>query len=289
MSYLFLIMWILLPACTGAAGYFWSRAQAKDRFEHEDLVTAGVTTACAYVLLGVFGRTAVWMIPLLAAVLIVPPVITGSHWFRSNYGYGVGPDGDRGHPSAVLQFWWFILRSIKTIWYRLWHRRADAAAAAPEDDEADYETPPRPSGGDGAASDGDSGGGGNGHTPLPTMDDVSPDMTPADHRAVATRIAGFEPENDAELAMFLKGEAAGAMAVASAWRHLAGTCASDVGLDPTVTQAMIELSDMRVETAHDAVMVLRQFFGVYADILEAVARGVKLPYKARQWLTAEGL
>jgi hypothetical protein len=117
-----------------------------------------------------------------------------------------------------------------------------------------------------------------------TASPVAPDVA-----AAAARIAAYEPETDADLAAFMRGEAAGLVALAGAWHSFAENCTTGVGLDPAFAAGLVELGDTVGDSAHDVILAYRRFAVIYQQILEAVASGTLLPHNARQFLTAEGL
>jgi hypothetical protein len=112
---------------------------------------------------------------------------------------------------------------------------------------------------------------------------ISPDWA-----AVISRIAMYEPEDDAAFVGFMRSEAAAFPALADAWRSFADTCLSVIGLDPAAVQGTVELADVLGDSAHDVVLALRRFLTVYGQILQAVGEGVVLPHNAREFLTGGG-
>jgi len=114
---------------------------------------------------------------------------------------------------------------------------------------------------------------------------IASTAVPPDWAAVIARITGFEPEDDAAFAAFMRSEAAAYPALAEAWRAMADTLIHVIGLDPAAVQGPLELADVLGDCAHDVSLALRRYFTVYAQVIEAVSGGVRLPHHARAWLT----
>ena len=112
---------------------------------------------------------------------------------------------------------------------------------------------------------------------------------PPDHAALHARIAGFEPETDADLLQFWQREAAARLQEAHAWEAHADVLISGLGLDPASAQGAVELAGVVSDLSHDFGMVIAQFATVYEQVREAVASGLILPHRAREFLTGEGL
>jgi hypothetical protein len=107
---------------------------------------------------------------------------------------------------------------------------------------------------------------------------------PPDWAALIGRVAMFEPEDDAALVDFIRGEAAAFGPYADAWRSAADTLINVIGVDPAAAQGTLELADVLGETAHDVALAQRRFCTVYAQVIEAVSNGLQLPHSGR-WLT----
>jgi hypothetical protein len=110
---------------------------------------------------------------------------------------------------------------------------------------------------------------------------------PAPHAALAAYIAGFVPEDDQALKMFMQSNAAGECAIADAWHAFADTCLSGVGLDPAYVAGILEAGDSSADHASLLAQVHKRFGVVYAAIQEWISAGRQLPHKAREFLTGE--
>ena len=110
---------------------------------------------------------------------------------------------------------------------------------------------------------------------------------PPPYAALASYIAGFVPEDDQALKMFMQGNAAGECAIADAWHAFGDTCLSSVGLDPAYVAGLLEAGDSAAQHASLLAMVHKRFGVVYAAVQEWISAGRQLPHKAREWLTGE--
>ncbi|MBG0828203.1 hypothetical protein HS041_10530 [Planomonospora sp. ID67723] len=122
----------------------------------------------------------------------------------------------------------------------------------------------------------------------PTMTETAATVTnvaaPADWAQTITRITEHTPADDTELLQLMAGEVAGVCGYADALGALHETCVNTVGLDPSSVQGLAEYSTSATELAARMVEAHRQFLTTYAEVMEAVARGVVLPYQGR-WFT----
>jgi hypothetical protein len=110
---------------------------------------------------------------------------------------------------------------------------------------------------------------------------------PAPYAALAAFIAGFEPEDDMSLRMFMEGSAAGSVMVADAWHHFADTCLNSVGLDPAFVAGILEAGDSAGAHGSLLAQVIKRLGVIYAAVQEWVAGHGPLPHKAREWLTGD--
>lgn len=110
---------------------------------------------------------------------------------------------------------------------------------------------------------------------------------PDPYVALARFIAGFEPEDDQSLTMFMQGCAAGGLVIADAWRHFADVCLGGVGLDPAYVAGILEVGDTESESAAHKAQVHKRFGVIYHAVQEWIAAGRMLPHKAREFLTGE--
>jgi hypothetical protein len=108
---------------------------------------------------------------------------------------------------------------------------------------------------------------------------------PAPYAALAQYIAGFEPEDDMSLRMFMEGLAAGSVMVADAWHHFADTCLNSVGLDPAFVAGILEAGDSAGAHGSLLAQVIKRLSVIYGAVQEWVAAHGPLPHKAREWLT----
>jgi hypothetical protein len=116
---------------------------------------------------------------------------------------------------------------------------------------------------------------------------VTPAEIPAVWGPVISFIGGFEPEEDADLMAFVRGNAAAKLAVADAWHNVAGHCVSALGLDPAAVQGMADYADGEGESAHEAAQIWHRFAAVYHEVQEWIASGGTLP-RDGTFLTGEG-
>jgi hypothetical protein len=110
---------------------------------------------------------------------------------------------------------------------------------------------------------------------------------PAPYAALAAFIAGFEPEDDMALRMFMEGSAAGSVMVADAWHHFADTCLNSVGLDPAFVAGILEAGDSSGVHGTLLAQVSKRLSVIYGAVQEWVAAHGPLPHKAREWLTGD--
>lgn len=110
---------------------------------------------------------------------------------------------------------------------------------------------------------------------------------PAPYAAMAAYIAGFVPEDDQALKMFMQGNAAGECVIADAWHTFGDTCLSAVGLDPAYVAGLLEAGDSAASHASLLAMVHKRFGVIYEQVQEWISAGRQLPHKAREFLTGE--
>lgn len=110
---------------------------------------------------------------------------------------------------------------------------------------------------------------------------------PPAYAAMAAWIAGFVPEDDQALKMFMQSNAAGECIIADAWHAFGDTCLSTIGLDPAYVAGLLEAADSAAQHASLLAMVHKRFGVVYAAVQEWISAGRQLPHKARDFLTGE--
>jgi hypothetical protein len=110
---------------------------------------------------------------------------------------------------------------------------------------------------------------------------------PAPYAALAQWIADFEPGDDLELRMFMDSNAAGQLALADAWHAQADILLNGVGLDPAYIAGILEVGNSAGEHASLIAQVHKRLMVIYGQIKEAIANGLLLPHKAREFLTGE--
>lgn len=108
---------------------------------------------------------------------------------------------------------------------------------------------------------------------------------PAPYAALAAFIAGFEPEDDMSLRMFMEGNAAGSVMVADAWHHFADTCLNSVGLDPAYVAGILEAGDSAGGHGSLLAQIHKRYSVIYAAVKEWISAHGPLPHKAREFLT----
>jgi hypothetical protein len=109
----------------------------------------------------------------------------------------------------------------------------------------------------------------------------------APYAALAQYIAGFEPEDDMSLRMFMEGSAAGSVMVADAWHQFADTCLNSVGLDPAYVAGILEAGDSAGGHGSLLAQIHKRYSVIYSAVKEWVAAHGPLPHKARDFLTGE--
>jgi hypothetical protein len=107
----------------------------------------------------------------------------------------------------------------------------------------------------------------------------------APYAALAQYIAGFEPEDDMSLRMFMEGNAAGSVMVADAWHHFADTCLNTVGLDPAYVAGILEAGDSAGGHGSLLAQIHKRFGVIYAAVKEWISGHGPLPHRARDFLT----
>ncbi len=101
---------------------------------------------------------------------------------------------------------------------------------------------------------------------------------------LASWIAVQEPDTDEEEHVFIRGTAAGMMAVAQAMESHADLLLNVIGLDPAAVAAVLDLCDTFTAAAQDAALADRRMSLVYIEIREWLdSTGRHLPHRARQW------
>lgn len=110
---------------------------------------------------------------------------------------------------------------------------------------------------------------------------------PADHAAVAARIASFEPETDVAMQEHLAGEAKGALARADASFELCETLAANIGIDPAFIQAAAYVAEAETEMATMYAGLGQRLQDIYQLPYEHIDNGGTLP-DPPDWLTPEG-
>lgn len=105
------------------------------------------------------------------------------------------------------------------------------------------------------------------------------------YAALAQYIAGFEPEDDMALRMFMESNAAGSVLVADAWHHFADVCLNSVGLDPAYVAGILEAGDSAGGHGSLLAQIHKRFGVIYAVVKEWISAHGPLPHKAREFLT----
>lgn len=116
---------------------------------------------------------------------------------------------------------------------------------------------------------------------------AGPAAAPPPYAALAQWIAGFEPEDDMALRMFMEANAAGSVLVADAWHAFADTCLNSVGLDPAFVAGILEAGDSAAVHGSLLAQVIKRLRVIYAAVQEWVAGHGPLPHKARDFLTGD--
>ena len=124
-----------------------------------------------------------------------------------------------------------------------------------------------------------------GAAPEPAELVSGPAPAPGPYAQLAEFIAGFEPEDDMSLRMFMEGNAAGSVMVADAWHHFADTCLNSVGLDPAYVAGILEAGDSAGGHGSLLAQIHKRFGVIYAAVKEWISAHGPLPHKAREFLT----
>lgn len=123
-----------------------------------------------------------------------------------------------------------------------------------------------------------------GEAPAPEAIAAAGTAIPAPYAALASWIASLDPENEAAEHEFIRGHAAGKLAVSEAMMAHADHLLNGVGLDPAAVAAVVELGEVEGQSAADAALVDRRLLAVYREIHEWRDRtGRELPFRAREW------
>jgi hypothetical protein len=112
-------------------------------------------------------------------------------------------------------------------------------------------------------------------------------VAPAPYASLAQFIAGFEPEDDMALRMFMEGNAAGSVLIADAWHAFADTCLNSVGLDPAYVAGILEAGDSAGGHGSLLAQIHKRFGVIYGAVKEWVSAHGPLPHKAREFLTGD--
>lgn len=106
--------------------------------------------------------------------------------------------------------------------------------------------------------------------------------------SLADAIGGFEPDTEDDLFEALAGDAAGALAVADAMLARGETLFSVTGLDPAYIAGHADLAEEFAGFAQAVALIDRRYHVIYGTLREAIADGMILPHKARQFFGADG-
>jgi hypothetical protein len=106
--------------------------------------------------------------------------------------------------------------------------------------------------------------------------------------ALAESIGSFEPGDEDDLFEAVRGDAAGALAVADAIRARADTLLHATGLDPAYVAGHADFADEFAALAEAVALVDRRYHVIYGTLRDAVANGMVLPHRAREFFGAGG-
>lgn len=120
-------------------------------------------------------------------------------------------------------------------------------------------------------------------TPTDAMrpDGPPPIPMPIDWRAVAGRVAEFNPESDADLINFMSMEIAGMCGYSDAYEQLFETCTKSLGLDPRSVAGLGEFGERVVELTREMALAHKRFVVIYAEVMRMVADGTVMPHNGR--------
>ncbi|WP_219471275.1 hypothetical protein [Nonomuraea rhizosphaerae] len=104
---------------------------------------------------------------------------------------------------------------------------------------------------------------------------------PKDWGDIGSRVAAFEPENDADLVNFMSAEIAGMCAYSDAYEALFETCTRSLGLDQRSVQGLGEFAEHVVGLTREMALAHKKFVVIYQEVMRAVADGTVMPYNGR--------
>jgi hypothetical protein len=111
---------------------------------------------------------------------------------------------------------------------------------------------------------------------------------PLDWNVMISRVASFQPEDDAALIAFMAGEAAAVIAYAAALEQARENCVNDIGLDPSAVSGITTYSEYMSEAAERLAEAHKQFMTVYGEVLALAANGITMPHNGRWFTGATG-
>ena len=111
-------------------------------------------------------------------------------------------------------------------------------------------------------------------------------VVPPAWAALAESIGSFEPHDEDDLFEAVHGDAAGALAVADAIRARADTLLHATGLDPAYIAGHADFADEFAALAQAVALVDRRYHVIYGTLRDAVANGLVLPHRAREFFGA---
>jgi hypothetical protein len=106
-------------------------------------------------------------------------------------------------------------------------------------------------------------------------------------KALAAVTGDFEPDDDAHLLAWMRGEAIGMSAYAEAVTDAHETAVTIVGLDPVAMAALHDYAEAAAQAAEAMAAARQRFAAHYREVREFAAAGGVLPYEGR-WMTGEG-
>lgn len=104
---------------------------------------------------------------------------------------------------------------------------------------------------------------------------------PRDWGGVASRVAAFEPESDADLINFMSAEILGMCGYSDAYEALHETCTRSLGLDQRSVQGLGEFGERVVDLTREMALAHKRFVVIYQEVMRMVADGTVMPHNGR--------
>lgn len=117
--------------------------------------------------------------------------------------------------------------------------------------------------------------------PAATTEAAPKPPAPKDWGGVASRVADFEPESDADLINFMSAEILGMCGYSDAYEALYETCTRSLGLDQRSVQGLGEFGQRVVDLTREMALAHKRFIVIYQEVMRMVADGTVMPHNGR--------